>query len=689
VVHAGGQVEHARPRPGRGGHARRLALVAALVAVVAADPRGAEADPGPDGVDPPIVLRADTLDVPLAGRGAWAPARGGDDVVEVAADRARFTPLAPGQVKLAARDHATWFRAVVENAGDAPTEWQLELWTVPHREARLYVVEGGRVVATVEAPWPPTRVVHRLDVAVPPGAPRTLLVRVEGARPAVAPVAIGTPTALADRDASKQLAMGLFFGVGLALVLYNGFLALALRERAYAVYVAYALGTWGLILGENGYVDVALGPWLAPLGLRWSSLGAAPLGAVLSTSVAFTSVFFGEVLRRRSRRLLVVVAGVAALAGLASIVDAHAGFVLELAAVGCITSMLGVGALAWQRGHGEARHYLVAWSALFVPVVAWLAEGWGLVSQSWFTRYAGELGVSLEMVLMSLALAHKLSAARDRALEAAESHGRALAGVGAEQRLLAETADAARRAAEALSASRAAFLVKVSHELRTPVHHVVGLAQLLGATPLDAEQRGHLEDLERAGAHLTTLIDRLLVLQRADAAIEAPAADAAPQPEVARFAPRALAEAVAARHAPDATTKGLPIEVRAHVLPGDRVGDVEALERVLEELVANAVRFTEAGLVRVVVYEASASRLAFIVEDTGPGVPDAALAGLFEGFRQLDDAMTRAHGGLGIGLAVAEREARRLGGRLRLGPRPGGGTIARFTVPLARAPRAA
>jgi CheY-like chemotaxis protein/anti-sigma regulatory factor (Ser/Thr protein kinase) len=214
-------------------------------------------------------------------------------------------------------------------------------------------------------------------------------------------------------------------------------------------------------------------------------------------------------------------------------------------------------------------------------------------------------------------------------------------------------------------------LAEVTHELRTPVAGMIGMAALLGETGLTPEQAAYAEAIGAAGRALLGVVDDLL-----DSA--ANAAGAAP---VRPFAPQRLVEEVAELLAPRALAKG--IEIAAFVapdVPARLVGDGGRIRQLLLNLAGNAVKFTAEGGVGLRV-EAAASGIAFSVHDTGPGLPAPLRTGRFGRFRRGGAAESES----GLGLAIAQRLAERLGGRLAVTSAPGRGTTISATLPLAAA----
>ncbi|PPD46085.1 MAG: hybrid sensor histidine kinase/response regulator [Methylocystis sp.] len=236
----------------------------------------------------------------------------------------------------------------------------------------------------------------------------------------------------------------------------------------------------------------------------------------------------------------------------------------------------------------------------------------------------------------------------------------------------------AREKAEAASLAKSRFLATVSHEIRTPLNGVMGLAQLLAMTRLDAEQASYVEAIEDSSRSLAQLIDDILDFSKIEAGkldLRRETFALAPLVEslVELLAPRALARSleIASFIAPDA--------------PREIEGDPARLRQVLLNLIGNAVNFTETGGVGVRVSRARET-LRFEVRDTGPGVPAAARDAIFEEFEQGDASATRRHGGTGLGLAISRRLVAQMGGALTLAESSQNGSIFAFTLPAAGTP---
>jgi PAS domain S-box-containing protein len=244
----------------------------------------------------------------------------------------------------------------------------------------------------------------------------------------------------------------------------------------------------------------------------------------------------------------------------------------------------------------------------------------------------------------------------------------------AEQRAIAD----ARRVAEVMAANRAKseFLTALSHELRTPLNAIGGYAELLALGvrgPVNDAQKHDLERIRRSQQHLLVLVNDLLNYAR----LEAGSVEYRMEPVMMVD----VFDAIDAMVRPQAEAKGLSFIVEK--CPADAVAwsDAPKLHQIMLNLVSNAVKFTpEQGRVSVSCAVAG-NAITVRVMDSGPGIPEAQQASIFEPFVQLGRSHTSQHEGVGLGLAISRELARAMDGDLTVSSVVGEGATFRLTLP--------
>ncbi len=241
----------------------------------------------------------------------------------------------------------------------------------------------------------------------------------------------------------------------------------------------------------------------------------------------------------------------------------------------------------------------------------------------------------------------------------------------------------AKEAAESADRAKSEFLAIVSHEIRTPINGVIGFAKLLHDTPLTPEQRTFADMITSSGRSLETLISDILDLSK----IEAGKLEI----EHAPFSLRDCIDETLHLFGPRAREAGLSIKTSvAQGVPVIINSDHGRLRQILNNLVGNAIKFTEFGGIEVSV-ECSPGiahpngvtrgvRLHFTVRDTGIGIPAEKIDQLFRPFSQVDTSAKRRRGGTGLGLIIAKRLCERMGGAISVESRVGEGSTFYFAI---------
>jgi signal transduction histidine kinase len=250
-----------------------------------------------------------------------------------------------------------------------------------------------------------------------------------------------------------------------------------------------------------------------------------------------------------------------------------------------------------------------------------------------------------------------------------------IAAMMAEHSQLKQSLLAARLEAEAASQAKSNFLAVVSHEVRTPLNGILGMAQIMGAGPLAPAQAERLQIVRRSGEMLLSILNDVLDLAKIEAGrIEL---------ELIEFNLGQTLAATAECFAPLASAKGLRFDLDMATAEGLYRGDPTRVRQIVSNLISNALKFTEAGCIRLsATYGDGVLRLS--VADTGIGIPADKVDHLFSKFFQADQSTTRRFGGTGLGLAICRDLASLMGGDIQVQSVFGAGSTFTVNLPLPR-----
>lgn len=230
--------------------------------------------------------------------------------------------------------------------------------------------------------------------------------------------------------------------------------------------------------------------------------------------------------------------------------------------------------------------------------------------------------------------------------------------------------------------SKSAFLAAMSHEIRMPVQGLLEFTHRAKTMDFPQTKRDSLARMEGHAWYLLTSLDAVLDLARVEAKAVKLRED--------EFSMSLLLEQVHERFASQAEQKGLELHTQLSLAPRRYIGDPARIAQILEALVDNAIRFSDAGQVQVKIYQAGPAQqphqkhqsLEISVQDEGIGMNQEQISRVFGRFEQVHDDLDRKRGGVGLGLAIADRIAQQMGGALGVESQPGQGSTFTLTLQL-------
>ncbi|WP_460234483.1 hybrid sensor histidine kinase/response regulator [Aurantivibrio plasticivorans] len=496
--------------------------------------------------------------------------------------------------------------------------------------------------------WPhPNRFAH-FPLSLPSNTTLQVLTKIE-----YAPVPHYTPTITTQKildsiDLTWRGWGGFSLGFLFALAAYHLFLSFSIRDRAYLYYGLQMLGSMCWFFYQQGIsfkYFLPNNPWLQ------DQISLIIIYLPILAAYPFMIHFLG--LNSLSTRLVKVLYGLNGLLVvmivLKRLIPSFDIGIMSFYVIFSFLVFIGVGFYALHRGVVHAKYYLIAWSVYGFSAINMMMYVAGLPAPIEENGYLLQsASFYFQALFLAFALAHRIRKMRESKLQA-ESDNKA----------------------------KSEFLARMSHEIRTPLSGVLGMAELLADRLKDKTSLYYVNIIRSSGSSLLTIINDILDYSKfSSGKIEL---------EKIPFNIQRLAVDSLDVFKVNAADKG--IELIADIdleLPSILIGDPTRVKQVMLNFISNAVKFTEQGQIVLKVSKDSQSEglIRIAVIDSGPGIPAASQAKLFDAFSQASNATARIHGGTGLGLSICKQLADAMGGNIGVESIPGKGSTFWVTAQL-------
>lgn len=608
---------------------------------------------------------------------------------------------------------AIWVRIKLKNESLQTTEWYLEHGFANTHHINLYMQNMEK---TSQSPSTndqfeikKTGILHRFnsrDIAyhklvfkihIPSGTEQFIYLRIQSQSSIPVPLTFWHPEAFSRHSRVNLLFQGLFIGMMVIMATYNLFICFFLKERAYLFYVLFVVMYILYHISIHGLAAQYLWPDHA-----WLNLYAIQVFIVLL--LIFLLNYTSSLLNTKKHvpGLHKVIVLLLVLSGIVFIQLPFVSYslitrqVISIIIV-FIVLFFALGFRIWRIGYLAARYFLMAWIIFIVLAFFWLLALFGLAMDFVLVQKLLPVGLIIMMLFFSLALADRINILK-------KEHDKAQAdtlyaskineylvqeqNIALENKVTERTAELteAKKQAEQADRLKSAFLANMSHEIRTPMNAVMGYTDLLLQSNPSAEHIEYLHTIKNSGSMLLTLINDILDVSK----IEAGQLNIDQIP----FSLSQTLEIIESCATMLLQKKASAIKLKSETdnnINDFIIGDPVRLQQILNNLISNAIKFTESGIIEYKVRlkkipgknDSEIQKLEFCISDTGRGIPIEKQQQIFNPFEQVDPNDSKREGGTGLGLAICKRLVLLMGGEIWLESSIGmdHGSSFYFTIP--------
>lgn len=488
---------------------------------------------------------------------------------------------------------------------------------------------------------------YRIPFAIKPGDEYTLYLGVNRSnqRLAVSRVSISPPELYMTSNDYQEWFEFFVFGTFMALAIYNAFLFVVTGMRSYIYFVLYLLTTNLFFFATKGYGFQFL--WSDYPQIQ-GTLDQSLVVLVIGAQVLFAREFLK--IKDFSPRYSAIMLAIVILSFISANIMVAAPDVIRIPVqifwyslrYPIFLFVIYLAYLAWRRNLPGGQLFLVA---LTIEFLVDIYVGYELVSQGQYSPYYYEAILLFTSILVSVALGLRIYGMRLQ-----------------------------REIALASSEAKGEFLAKMSHEIRTPMNGILGVNELLSETELSQSQKNYTNIIQKSGHTLLSIINDILDFSKIDAGKM--------ELEKIPFSLQELGEDCLALFQFKAEQKSVDMIGDFDNFSQNYVGDPSRIKQIINNLLGNALKFTDKGYIALHIKHHGKDAIEFIVQDTGIGLTAEQQEGLFESFQQADSSISRKYGGTGLGLTISKQLVELMNGSISVESQFQKGTKFRVRIPL-------
>jgi signal transduction histidine kinase len=577
-------------------------------------------------------------------------------------------------------------------------QWWMEITPNMLDDVRAYHVVNNKIIGTHQTGdrtlFSNAETRHRLAVFrlhLADTEKHTIYVRIKTTSALYFSAHLHTPKAFAESSNFQSSLMGIFYGIMLAMIIYNLILTFAYRDTANLLYLLFSTLTLLVGLNDNGHLALYFEPdnvWLVNL---IQSLAVPSL-------LLFYSLFITNFLQLpkvmpniakgfRLLQILSVLIMIAVLIGRHSQVAAIA----QILAFIQMIAVLPVGVLIGWRGYRPGYIVVAATAAWIAGGLLIILRNLGVIESSWLTEFGYQIGAAIEVILLALAQADRINIIKN---ENALAHAQLLSiSQQAEQELEGKIRQRTKEMAELitrlekLDKQKNEFLGIAAHDLKNPLTGIIGLSDLMRKLEpsITPEQRySYLERISRSGQRMMHIITNLLDVNAMESGNT--------KLEKVRINLSDLCQQVLTQYEHNLHAKELhcqfdhpqktPTAQSSVVI----LADPNACFQILDNLISNAIKYSPTGKLISIELQTTQEFAIVRIQDQGPGLSQDDQERLFERFSKLSSVPTAGEHSTGLGLSIVKKLSEAMGGSVRCESEFGAGCCFIVQLPLAKTP---
>lgn len=579
----------------------------------------------------------------------------------------------------------TWVKLSIfpeKKALDEDKNWQLNIeYAMPYAVELYYqdvngqwhITRGGSGIPFNQRPVKDQLIVF--DLPLNGNVVNQIYLRVDARSPVLLPIRITTEEARLEWKENRSMWLNIYYGMLLIMFIYNLLLGFSMRNNTYFLISVYIVSLLAFAASMDGCLDQYFWPNLGMETIKTVNVITqwVEIWVLLLIKYSFkTKERFPKIDKLFSGLVVIISIMLPTNIVTSSIVSSAFSISMSMFAFPFICYTL---IDSFINKYEDVRYMSFAWSffAIFTMIQALVFSG--VVPTYSYSLYLIHIGSCLMVMALSFALAEQIAYYKWQKLNT-ERESRV------KEQNANKVLDAINRKLSRSNELKDQFLSAISHELRTPMNGVIGALDLIDIDYLPAKYRDPVEIANRSAEEMMRLVDDLLCycdLQN-DTSIQ----------EKSVFNLEPLLASLLEEMKPKLDSKHVALELD---LPKDisfsLLGNDQIMIQALYQLLDNAIKFTEKGIVRLEVKieelsENDEVQIVFRVTDTGIGIEESRIESLFSAFSQADGSHTRKYGGLGIGLSICHKALERIGGHMEVTSDLGKGSSFTIIIPMSK-----